>query len=77
MCFLKLPEVQDDEPFADRHENIIMYQNSQGHDLMAAVTDKQSIFVYSLAEMRERYFKRQQKVDKDNLKEVKEHQDPL
>lgn len=58
MCFLKLPEVCEDEPFADRHENIVMYENSQGHDLMAVVTDKQSIYVYSLTEMRDRYFKR-------------------
>ena len=40
MCFLELPDAQEDEPFGDRLENIVMYQNSQGHDLVAVVSDK-------------------------------------
>ena len=46
MCFLQLPmddennEPLQDEPFANIEENIIMYQNSQGHDLVATVTNK-------------------------------------
>ena len=28
MCFLQLPEVAEDEPFADKPEAIEMYQNS-------------------------------------------------
>ena len=46
MCELQLPmddennEPLQDEPFADIEEDIIMYQNSQGHDLVAVVTNK-------------------------------------
>lgn len=59
MCFLELPEADQEEPFGDRSENIIMYQNSQGHDLLAVVTDKQSIYIYSLSEMRSKFYLKQ------------------
>ena len=46
MCVLQLPmddennEPLQDDPFANIEEDIIMYQNSQGHDLVAVVTNK-------------------------------------
>ena len=56
MCFLELPEAHQEEPFGNRAENIVMYQNSQGHDLVAVVTDKQSVYIYSLCEMRSKFY---------------------
>ena len=61
MCYLELPKAVQDEPFGDRPESVVMYQSSQGHDLVAVVTDKQSVYVYSLAEMRANFFKKQQR----------------
>ena len=66
MCFLELPEASGlmDEPFADQPEFITRYQNSQGHDFAAVVTNKQSIYVYSLAEMRTKFFNKQRKLER-------------
>ena len=48
--------------------------------MVATVTNKQSIYVYSLQEMRTKFLKRQQRLDKQekaNINLVKAHQDPL
>lgn len=48
--------------------------------MVAVVTNKQSIYVYSLHEMRTKFFKKQQRLEKQdiaNINLVKEHQDPL
>ena len=58
-------------------EAIVKYCSSEGQDLVAVVTNKQSIYVYSLAEMRVKFFERQQKVDKENMGVIKQSLDPL
>lgn len=57
-----------------------MYQMSQGHNLLATVTDRQSIYVYSLHEMRTKFFLKQQRLERQekiSMNMVKAHQDPL
>ena len=82
MCLLDLPDPKDsaadpNEPFADQAETILMYQASQGHDFAAVVTNKQSIYVYSLVEMRAKFFAKQRRQEKSNLDLIRDHQDPL
>ena len=77
MCFLQMPEPSETEPMSEMLEEITMYQNSQGHELVAVVTNKQSIYVYSLEEMRQKYYNKQKKMEKNTLDVVKEHLDHL
>ena len=77
MCFLNLPDPNDsvdpNEPFADQVETILMYPASQGHDFAAVVTNKQSIYVYSLVEMRAKFFAKQRRQEKNNLDLIRDH----
>ena len=66
MCMIDIPNDFEPVVYADGppDEEILMYENSQGHNHVAIVTNSQSIYVYSLAEMRTKFYEKQQRMEK-------------
>ena len=82
MCCLEMPP--STERYADLEANgglegeqeITMYQMSEGHNMLATVTDRQSVYVYSLHEMRSKFFQKQQRLERqerESMNILKEH----